>query len=132
MLVSKESYEQMYRADPNSWRVHQALAQSFVERERLDEPVRECQQAISLQPQEPGLHEVSPGRCEAEVRPPTVALLPQVTLQRALRTPLTIKLGRTLRTTEHEASDLLLFRRRCSLVHGSYQDAKRWNRNVSE
>src|SRR5262249_48687719 len=31
MLVSKDSYEQMYKAAPDSWRVHQALAQSFVE-----------------------------------------------------------------------------------------------------
>jgi tetratricopeptide (TPR) repeat protein len=57
MLVSKESYEQMYKADPNSWRVHQALAQSFVEADRLDDAVHECQNALNLRPQEPGLHE---------------------------------------------------------------------------
>lgn len=57
MLVSKESYEQMYKADPNSWRVHQALAQSFVEADRLDDAVQECQNAINLRPSEPGLHE---------------------------------------------------------------------------
>lgn len=57
MLVSKESYEQMYKADPNSFRVHQALAQSFVEADRLEDAAHECQNALNLRPQEPGLHE---------------------------------------------------------------------------
>jgi tetratricopeptide (TPR) repeat protein len=57
MLVSKQSYEEMYKADPNSWRVHQALAQSFVEADRLEDAVHECQNALNLRPQEPGLHE---------------------------------------------------------------------------
>lgn len=57
MLVSKESYEQMYRAEPNSWRVHEALAQSFVQADRLDDAVVECQSALTLRPAEPGLHE---------------------------------------------------------------------------
>ncbi len=57
MLVSKESYEQMYKADPTSWRVHQVLAQSFVEQDRFDEAVNECQKAIAAMPREPGLHE---------------------------------------------------------------------------
>jgi tetratricopeptide (TPR) repeat protein len=57
MLVSKQSYEEMFKADPNSWRVHQALAQSFVEADRLEDAVHECQNALNLRPQEPGLHE---------------------------------------------------------------------------
>ncbi len=57
MLVSKESYEQMYKADPQSWRVHQALAQSFVEADRMEDAVAECQVALRLRPNEPGLHE---------------------------------------------------------------------------
>jgi len=57
MLVSKDSYEQMYRADPNSWRVHQALAQSFVEADRLEDAAHECQNALTMRPLEPGLHE---------------------------------------------------------------------------
>ena len=57
MLVSKESYEQMYKADPNSWRVHQALAQSFVEADRFDDAAHECQNALNMRPNEPGLHE---------------------------------------------------------------------------
>jgi tetratricopeptide (TPR) repeat protein len=57
MLVSKESYEQMYKADPQSWRVHQALAQSFVEADRLLDAAKECEIALQLRPNEPGLHE---------------------------------------------------------------------------
>jgi len=57
MLVSKESYEQMYKADPQSWRVHQALAQSFVEADRLEDAAKECEIALQLRPNEPGLHE---------------------------------------------------------------------------
>jgi tetratricopeptide (TPR) repeat protein len=57
MLVSKESYEQMYKADPESWRVHQALAQSFVEADRLEDAAKECELALQLRPNEPGLHE---------------------------------------------------------------------------
>jgi tetratricopeptide (TPR) repeat protein len=57
MLVSKESYEEMYEADPQSWRVHQALAQSFVEADRLEDAAKECEIAVQLRPEEPGLHE---------------------------------------------------------------------------
>lgn len=57
MLVSKDSYEQMYRADPSSWRVHQALAQSYVEQDRLEDAVQECRNALEMRPSEPGLHE---------------------------------------------------------------------------
>jgi len=57
MLVSKESYEQMYKADANSWRVHQALAQSFVEADKLEDAAHECQNALNMRPNEPGLHE---------------------------------------------------------------------------
>jgi protein O-GlcNAc transferase len=57
MLVSKESYERMYKVDPQSWRVHQALAQSFVGADRLEDAVKECEIALSARPNEPGLHE---------------------------------------------------------------------------
>lgn len=57
MLVSKDSYERMYRSDPQSWRVHQALAQSFVEADRFADAAIECQIALNLRPNEPGLHE---------------------------------------------------------------------------
>jgi tetratricopeptide (TPR) repeat protein len=57
MLVSKDSYEKMYQADPNSFRVHQALAQSFVEADKLEDAAHECENAVQMRPQEPGLHE---------------------------------------------------------------------------
>ncbi len=57
MLLSQKSYEQMYEVDPKSWRIHQVLAQSFVEQERYEEAVRECKLAIQDRPVEPGLHE---------------------------------------------------------------------------
>jgi tetratricopeptide (TPR) repeat protein len=57
MLVSKDSYERMYRSDPQSWRVHQALAQSFVGADRFADAATECQIALNLRPNEPGLHE---------------------------------------------------------------------------
>lgn len=56
MLVSKDSYEQMYKLAPDSWRVHQVLAQSFAEADRLDDAIAEAQLAIKLKPGEPGLH----------------------------------------------------------------------------
>jgi tetratricopeptide (TPR) repeat protein len=57
MLVSKASYEAMYKTDPNSWRIHQVLSQSYAEADRLNDAIAECQLAISARPQEPGLHE---------------------------------------------------------------------------
>jgi tetratricopeptide (TPR) repeat protein len=57
MLLSQKSYEHMYELDPKSWRIHQVLAQSFVEQERYEEAVRECKLAIQDRPAEPGLYE---------------------------------------------------------------------------
>jgi tetratricopeptide (TPR) repeat protein len=57
MLVSKDSYEQMFHADPDSWRVHQVLAQSYLEADRYDDAIAEFQLAIKQRPEEPGLHE---------------------------------------------------------------------------
>jgi tetratricopeptide (TPR) repeat protein len=37
--------------------VHQVLAQSFVEQDRLEEAAHECQEALQLKSDEPGLHE---------------------------------------------------------------------------
>lgn len=58
MQLSKETYERLYRADPKSWRVHQVLAESFEEADRLDDAVKECLEAIQLRPAEPGLHQM--------------------------------------------------------------------------
>jgi len=57
LLVSKSSYERMFHADPNSWRVHQVLAQADSESDRVMDAIAEYQAAIKLAPQQPGLHE---------------------------------------------------------------------------
>jgi len=57
MLLSQKTYEHMYEVAPDSWRIHQVLAQSFAEQERYEEAARECLAAISDHPAEPGLHE---------------------------------------------------------------------------
>ena len=57
MLLSKEVYERMFQADPKSWRVHQVLAQALSEADRLDDAVKEAQEAIRLKGDEPGLHQ---------------------------------------------------------------------------
>jgi tetratricopeptide (TPR) repeat protein len=57
LLVSKDSYSRMFKADPRSWRVHLVLAQADSEADRHDEAVAEYQMAIKLAPDEPGLHE---------------------------------------------------------------------------
>ena len=57
LLVSKNSYEQMFKNAPHSWRVHQVLAQAYSESDRHAEAIAEYQSAIKLVPQQPGLHE---------------------------------------------------------------------------
>jgi tetratricopeptide (TPR) repeat protein len=77
LLVSKASYERMFRADPKSWRVHQVLAQADSESDRHMDAISEYQMAIKLAPQQPGLHEElaseyskagKPEEAEAELR----------------------------------------------------------------
>ncbi|MHB1022672.1 MAG: tetratricopeptide repeat protein [Acidobacteriaceae bacterium] len=57
MLVSKASYDHMYQVAPNSWRVHQVLAESFAEADRPTDAINECKLAIQMRPHEPGLHQ---------------------------------------------------------------------------
>ena len=57
LLVSKNSFEQMFKNAPNSWRVHQVLAQANAEADRHDEAIAEYREAIELAPRQPGLHE---------------------------------------------------------------------------
>jgi tetratricopeptide (TPR) repeat protein len=57
LLVSKLSYERMFHADPNSWRIHQVLAQADSEAARDMDAIAEYQAAIKAAPQQPGLHE---------------------------------------------------------------------------
>lgn len=57
LFVSQRSYQEMYDADPKSWRVHQVLAQAYAESERYMDAIAEYQRAIQLAPNEPSLHE---------------------------------------------------------------------------
>jgi tetratricopeptide (TPR) repeat protein len=57
LLVSKNSYEKMFKADPHSWRVHQVLAQADAESDRHTDAIAEYEAAIKLAPRQPGLHE---------------------------------------------------------------------------
>ena len=57
MLVSKASYEEMYKVAPDSFRVHQVLSQSFAEADRVEDAIAEARLALNLKPDEPGLHE---------------------------------------------------------------------------
>ena len=57
LLVSKNSYAKMFKADPKSWRVRQVLAQANAEADRPLDAIAEYQEAIRLAPTQPGLHE---------------------------------------------------------------------------
>jgi tetratricopeptide (TPR) repeat protein len=57
MLVSKASYEHMLRVSPDSWRVHQVLAQADSEADRDMDAIAEYKAAIKDAPGQPGLHE---------------------------------------------------------------------------
>lgn len=57
LLVSKNSYAQMFKVDSNSWLVHRVLAQANAEAERHVEAIAEYEAAIKLAPTQPGLHE---------------------------------------------------------------------------
>lgn len=77
LLISKNSYEKMFKADPNSWHVHQVLAQADAEADREQDAIAEYEAAIKLAPNQPGLHEElgaeyqksgKPEAAEAELR----------------------------------------------------------------
>jgi tetratricopeptide (TPR) repeat protein len=57
LLVSKNSYAQMFKLDPNSWLVHRVMAQASSEAERHTDAIAEYEVAIKLAPKQPGLHE---------------------------------------------------------------------------
>jgi len=57
LLVSKNSYGRMFKADPKSWRVRQVLAEANADAERHLDAIAEYQEAIKLAPTQPGLHE---------------------------------------------------------------------------
>lgn len=57
LLVSKDSYAEMFKIDPHSWRVHRVLAQANAEADRHIDAIAEYEAAIKLAPTQPGLHE---------------------------------------------------------------------------
>jgi tetratricopeptide (TPR) repeat protein len=57
LLVSKNSFQEMLKTDPKSWRVHQVLAQADSEADHPSDAIAEYQEAIKLAPTQPGLHE---------------------------------------------------------------------------
>lgn len=57
LLVSKNSYAQMFKLNSDSWLVHRVLAQANSEAERHTEAIAEYEAAIKLAPTQPGLHE---------------------------------------------------------------------------
>lgn len=56
MQASKLTYQKMYELNPNSWRVHQVLAQSYQEAGRRDDAIAEYKSAIAINPAGPELH----------------------------------------------------------------------------
>jgi tetratricopeptide (TPR) repeat protein len=57
LLVSKNSYAQMFKVNSDSWLVHRVLAQANAEAERHVDAIAEYEAAIKLAPTQPGLHE---------------------------------------------------------------------------
>jgi tetratricopeptide (TPR) repeat protein len=57
LLISKESYSAMFKLSPDSWRVHEVLAQADAEAFREDDAIAEFKLAIRGAPHEPGLNE---------------------------------------------------------------------------
>jgi tetratricopeptide (TPR) repeat protein len=56
MQASKLTYQKMYEIDPNSWRVHQVLAQGYHEAGRQEDAIAEYKAAIAANPARPELH----------------------------------------------------------------------------
>jgi tetratricopeptide (TPR) repeat protein len=56
LLVSESSYQRMYQSEPNSWRVHEVLAQAYATGDRQVDAIAEYNEAIRLAPRETGLH----------------------------------------------------------------------------
>jgi tetratricopeptide (TPR) repeat protein len=57
LLVSKNSYAQMYALDPGSWRVHRLSAQIFSESNQHKPAIGEYEAAVKLAPTQPDLYE---------------------------------------------------------------------------
>lgn len=57
LLVSKNSYAEMFKLNSGSWLVHRVLAQANSEAERHTDAIAEYEVAVKLAPTQPGLHE---------------------------------------------------------------------------
>jgi tetratricopeptide (TPR) repeat protein len=57
LLVSKDSYAEMFKVDSKSWLVHRVLGQANAQAERHVDAIAEYEAAIKLAPTQPGLHE---------------------------------------------------------------------------
>jgi len=57
LLVSKNSYAEMFKVNSQSWLVHRVLAQADAEAERHTDAIAEFLAAIKFAPTQPGLHE---------------------------------------------------------------------------
>ncbi len=57
LKLSQESYQQMFKANPKSARVHQVLAQSYDEASRNAEAIAEYELTARLAPNMPGIYE---------------------------------------------------------------------------
>lgn len=56
-LIAQESYQALYQLDPDSWRVHKALAESYSALQQPEKAVEEFQKAIAKQPDNADLYE---------------------------------------------------------------------------
>ena len=57
LTLSRQSYEAMFKLDPQSWHVHQVLAEAAVESSNDTEAIEQYKQAIAQAPPQSGLYE---------------------------------------------------------------------------
>lgn len=56
-LVANASYDEMYKLDHDSLRVHQVLAEAYAQAYRNQQAISEFELAVKIAPRQPGLHE---------------------------------------------------------------------------
>lgn len=56
-LVAQESYQSLYKLDPDSWRVHHALGESYSASGDSDKAIAEFLKALDKQPGDPDIYE---------------------------------------------------------------------------